>query len=172
MAPNPPSDSFSALAIFKSSSHWARVLVVSSAPRSCVPHTRACMLSPFSHVQLCATLWTVAPQAPLFMGFSRRECWSGLPSSPGALPDSGIKPKSLLSWASAGGLFAAWKAPLGEALCACTTLLIIVTLYHYLPGKVCLLHLPQSFLKYSHICTVLVGEVILQHDYKSIISTV
>ena len=37
------------------------------------------MLSRFSHVQLCATLWTAAYQAPLFMGFSRQEYWSGLP---------------------------------------------------------------------------------------------
>ena len=35
-----------------------------------------CMLS---HVQLFATPWTVAHQAPLFMGFSRQEYWSGLP---------------------------------------------------------------------------------------------
>ena len=47
------------------------------------------------HIRLCATLWTVAPQAPLSMGFSRREYWSGLPfPSPGDLPDSGIEPTS------------------------------------------------------------------------------
>ena len=39
----------------------------------------ACMLSRFSHVQLCATPWTAAHQAPLSMGFSRQEYWSGLP---------------------------------------------------------------------------------------------
>ena len=33
----------------------------------------------FSCVRLFATLWTVAHQAPLSMGFSRREYWSGLP---------------------------------------------------------------------------------------------
>ena len=38
-----------------------------------------CMLSCFSHVQLFATLWTIACQAPLSMGFSRQEDWSGLP---------------------------------------------------------------------------------------------
>ena len=37
------------------------------------------MLSPFSHVQLFSTPWTVARQAPLSMGFSRQEYWSGLP---------------------------------------------------------------------------------------------
>ena len=36
-----------------------------------------CMLSHFSCVQLFATLWTVAHQAPLSMGFSRQEHWSG-----------------------------------------------------------------------------------------------
>ena len=37
----------------------------------------ACMLSRFSHVRLSVTPWTVAHQAPLFMGFSRQEYWSG-----------------------------------------------------------------------------------------------
>ena len=37
------------------------------------------VLRHFSHVQLFATLWTVACQAPLSMGFSRQEYWSGLP---------------------------------------------------------------------------------------------
>ena len=42
-----------------------------------------------------ATPWTVAHQAPLSMGFSRQEYWSGLPfPSPGDLPDTGIKPVS------------------------------------------------------------------------------
>ena len=41
-----------------------------------------------SRVQLFATLWTAAGQAPLSMGFSRQEYWSGLPCShPGDLPD-------------------------------------------------------------------------------------
>ena len=56
---------------------------------------RACMLSRFSGVQLFATLWTVALQAPRFMGFSRQEHWSGLPFPfPGDLPNPGIKPGS------------------------------------------------------------------------------
>ena len=42
-----------------------------------------------------ATPWTVAHRAPLSMGFSRQEYWSGLPfPSPGDLPDPGIEPKS------------------------------------------------------------------------------
>ena len=48
-----------------------------------------------SHVRLFAIPWTVAHQAPLPMGFSRQEYWSGLPfPSPGDLPDPGIKPRS------------------------------------------------------------------------------
>ena len=40
-------------------------------------------------------LWAVACQAPLSMGFSRQEYWSGLPFlSPGDLPDPGIEPGS------------------------------------------------------------------------------
>ena len=42
-----------------------------------------------------ATPWTVAYQAPLSMGFSRQEYWSGLPfPSPGDLPSPGIEPVS------------------------------------------------------------------------------
>ena len=45
-----------------------------------------------SRVQLFATLQSIAHQAPLSMGFSRQEYWSGLPfPSPGALPDPGIE---------------------------------------------------------------------------------
>ena len=41
------------------------------------------------------TPWTVAHQAPLSMGFSRQEYWSGLPfPSPGDLPSPGIEPRS------------------------------------------------------------------------------
>ena len=53
------------------------------------------LLSHFSHVQLFVTLWTIALQTPLSMGFSRQEYWSGLPfPSPGDLPDLGIEPGS------------------------------------------------------------------------------
>ena len=56
------------------------------------PAVCACMLSHFSCVWLFVTLWTVAPQAPLSMGFSRQEEWSGLPClPPGDLPNPGIE---------------------------------------------------------------------------------
>ena len=57
---------------------------------------RARVLSHFSHVQLFATPWTVARQAPLSMGFSRQEYWSELSfPSLGDLPNPGIEPGSL-----------------------------------------------------------------------------
>ena len=50
------------------------------------------MLSHFSCVQPFVTPWTVACQAPLSMGFSRQEYWSGLPCPPpGDLPDPGAE---------------------------------------------------------------------------------
>ena len=56
------------------------------------------VLGHFSLVPQCASLWTVACQAPLPMEFSRQEYWSGLPCPPyGDLPDPGIKPTSLVS---------------------------------------------------------------------------
>ena len=57
-----------------------------------------CVLSRFSPVWLFATLWTVAHQAPLSMGFSRQEYWSGLPCPPpGVVPDPGIGSMSPVS---------------------------------------------------------------------------
>ena len=61
-------------------------------------------------LQLCPTLcnpWTIARQAPLLMGSSRQEYWSGLPCHPG------IQPASLMSLALASGFFttsASWEA--------------------------------------------------------------
>ena len=61
------------------------------------------MLHHFSCVQLFATPWIIALQAPLSMGFSQQEYWSGLPCPPpGDLPDPGIEPASP---ALAGGFF-------------------------------------------------------------------
>ena len=64
----------------------------------------ACVLSCFScRVRLFVTLWTVARQAPLSMGSSRQEYWSGLPCTPpGDFPNPGIRPASLMSPALAG----------------------------------------------------------------------
>ena len=73
------------------------------------------MLSCFSHVQLFVTLRTAAHQAPLSMGFSKHEYWSGLPFlSPGELPNPGTKPESP---ALAGRFFTA-KPPGKPKLCS------------------------------------------------------
>ena len=73
-----------------------------------------CMLSPFSQFQLFVTLGTVPSQAPLPMGFSRQEYWSGLPCSPPEdHPDPGIEPVFLISPSWAGGFFTTnttWEA--------------------------------------------------------------
>ena len=73
------------------------------------------MLHRFTRVQLFVTLWTVACQAPLSVGFSRQEYWSGLPCPlPGDLPNPGIEPASLMSPALTGEFFttsATWEAP-------------------------------------------------------------
>ena len=67
-----------------------------------------------SCVLLFATPWSVAHQAPLSMGFSRQEYWSGLACPPpGHLPDPGIEPVSLISPALASEFFTtstAWEA--------------------------------------------------------------
>ena len=86
-----------------------------SLSRVCVC-VRACMLSHFSHVRLFATLWMVAHQASLSMGFSSQVYWHGLPCLPPAdVQDPWIKPVSLTSPALTGGFSATsttWEAPL------------------------------------------------------------
>ena len=76
------------------------------APWTAIPRACAWVLTCFSHIWLFGASWTVARQAPLSMGFSRQEYWSGLPlPSPGDLPGPGIEPMSvcLLHW-QAGSL--------------------------------------------------------------------
>ena len=81
----------------------------------------ACVPSCFNRVQLCVTLWTVALQAPLSMGFSSQEDWIGLPCpSPGDLPNSVLEPAFLISPALECGFFttsATWEAPKDSLLC-------------------------------------------------------
>ena len=74
------------------------------------------LLSHFSRVRLSATPWTIARQAPLSMGCSRQEYWSGLPCPPpGDLSQPGMEP---VSPALAGGFFtisATWEAQVSVA---------------------------------------------------------
>ena len=90
-------------------------------PVACVAFAcpeRCCVRSHSSHMRHFATPWTVAHQAALSVGFSSQEYWSGvLLLPPGALPDSGIEPRSLSSPALAGGFFptdATWEALKGK----------------------------------------------------------
>ena len=75
---------------------------------------RVSVLSHFSCVRLCATLWTAACQAPLTMGFLRQEYCRQLPCPPpGDLLNLEIEPVSLMSPELAGSFFTtgtAWEA--------------------------------------------------------------
>ena len=62
----------------------------------------------FTHAQLCPALCDLKDCSPLgsSVGFSRQECWSGLPCpAPGDFADTGIKPTSLASLGLAVGFF-------------------------------------------------------------------
>ena len=68
---------------FCSFSVWFMIWLVAFMAPLCMP---ACVLNCFSRVQLFATPWTIAHQAPLSMEFPRQEYWRGLPfPSPGDL---------------------------------------------------------------------------------------
>ena len=98
----------------------------------------------FSCVRLFATLWTIACQALLSMGFSRQEYWSGLPCPPpGDLPNSGIKPMSLTSSALVGRFFTTsttWEAdpaiPLLHIYSKKTKILIYMEYYSAIKNKI------------------------------------
>ena len=82
-----------------------------------------CMLSCFGCIRLFVTLWIVVHQAPLSMGFSSQEYWSGLPCPPsGDLPDLGTETASLISPDQAGGFFT--SSTIREALTLCKNLQI------------------------------------------------
>ena len=73
----------------KRKTEWCKVIAQAA---ELIVH--ACLLTCFSCVRLCVTLWTVHCPA-LFMSFSRQEYWSGLPCPPiGDLPDPGMEPAS------------------------------------------------------------------------------
>ena len=81
------------------------------------------MLHHFSPVRLFATLWTIAHQAPLSMGFSRQEYWGGLPCPPPEdLPNLGIELASLTRISFAGRFFttsATWEALMNCKMIRC-----------------------------------------------------
>ena len=68
----------------------------------------------------CTTLGTVAFQAPLSMGFTRQEYWSGLPRPPPEdLPNPGIEPAPLMSPILAGGFFTTVTPVIQGCVCKC-----------------------------------------------------
>ena len=93
------------------------------------------MLSCFSHVWLFVTPWTVARQAPLSMGFSRKEYWSGLPCPPpGDLPDSGIEHTSVSPALQVDSLLLSqWGSP----LCFLVALVILVRIIYVVAVILC-----------------------------------
>ena len=94
----------------------------------------ACILSHFSRVWLFVTLWTIAHQAPLFMGFSRQEYWNGLLCPPPGDPhDPGIKPRSPVSPALRGGFFTTsttWEAQI-PYVCSYTIFVFLFLTYSW-----------------------------------------
>ena len=100
------------------------------------------MLSHFSRVRLFVTFWTVAHQAPLSMGFSRQEYWSGWTCSPpGDLCDPGIKPVSHISCIDSQVLY----------LLALLDM-ILYTLYTYIYTHTYTLYYICVFLETLNIC--------------------
>ena len=121
------------------------------------------VLSRFSHLRLCVTLWTVAHQAPLSMGFSRQEYWSQLPCPrPRDLPDLGIESMSLSTPALSGRFFttnATWEA---LDLYLLSLKFFFFLLHHSLSP-----HLPRFDPQKSHFhwMTVSEGQSIVKSSY-------
>ena len=115
------------------------------------------------------TIWTVAHQGPLSMGFFRQEYWNGLLCPPsGDPPDQGIKPTSFTSPTLAGGFCttsATWEAHIHACVCVCVCVCV-----HNLRKD---LHfwLEFSFLLYNKLRTVIIFTVLCKnivfHQFRS-----
>ena len=98
-----------------------------------------CVLSHSAVMSNSVTQWTTADQAPLSMGFSRQEHWSGLPCPPpGDLPDPGIESTSFMSPALAGGFFTT-----STTLEAPVQILALLFISHMLLGNLSLTQFPH-----------------------------
>ena len=107
----------------------------------------------FSHVPwLCP----VARQAPLSMGFSRQECWCGLPCPPpGDPPDPGIEPVSLMSAALAGRFFA--TRAIWEAYC---TILYNIQIVQYYRQEIYLGTIHQPYWNFFAVFSAFICEFV------------
>ena len=87
-------------------------------------------------VCVCMCIWTIAHLAPLSMGFSRQEYWSGLPCSlPGDLPDPKTEPTSLMSPVLAGEFFttgSTWEAYIYVCVYIYTYIYIHIYIHTYI----------------------------------------
>ena len=101
-----------------------------------------------SHVRLFVTPWTVAPQAPLSMGFPRQEYWSGWPfPPPGELPNPGVEPTSPVSPVLAGRFFT--TEPPGKPYVLLSSLLN--NMFNIALHNWWIFSTLDTFLKHSHI---------------------
>ena len=96
-------------------------------------HPGLCMhAQSLSRVWLSDTLWTVALQAPLSMGFPRKSYWSGLPfPSPGDLPDPGIEPVSPMSPALQANSLPVPLIIFFFLISNCSFLWLYITVFHF-----------------------------------------
>ena len=103
------------------------------------------LLRSFSRVQLFAVLWTVARQAPLSIGFSREEYWSGLPGPPpGDLPASWPRDRTCASSVSCtAGRFFTPEPPGKPHIWLCT--IIIVYGFSRVCGPILIFHPHKYF---------------------------
>ena len=113
--------------------------------------------------------WTIARQAPLSMGFSRQECWSGLLCPPpGYLPNPGIELTSVTSPALAGGFFttsATWEAPYFFVSPACFALGCLWSYYWFLEVYILFLILLDIYVYCEYFLKVLFSSLVLD-EYK------
>ena len=122
----------------------------------------ASMQSHFTHAQLFVNPWARARQAPLSMGFSRQQYWSGLPfPSPEVLPNPGIKPRDRTQVSCiAGRFFTVWAtreayATILQHVCVCVHMYMCV----HICTHVCV-HV------YTHVCVWIYTHVyVCAHTY-------
>ena len=105
-----------------------------------------CVCKSLSRVALLVTLWTVACQAPLSMGFSRQEYWSGLPFlSPGDLPHPGTE-----LWSHTLQVDSLLSEPLVKPIC----MYICMHIYMYMHKQFfqIVFHYALQEIEYSVLC--------------------
>ena len=125
------------------------------------PFQHVFVLSHFCHVQLFATPWTAACQAPLSVGFSRQEYWSGLPfPSPGDLPEVGIQPVSLMSPALQILYHQHHLGSPSDSRVICNYLMTSLIIYQFSKFS----QIPLQFAKFHWLCICVIHNMIPQNQ--------